>query len=176
VTEVAVSGVVEPGSSVGKFQIIEGYLPISPNKCMTCGKYHGTFIDFGFNDDWYGAVYFCSDCVTDMATQLGFASPSQRRALISSNQIHLEKRHQLEEELKRYKDAVDALGSLGINVAIPGISDAPPVEVVSNQGAEQLEIDFESTGDNSGSVKSDDVQGSPSVRNNDSLDEFLDTI
>lgn len=165
-----------PGSSVGKFQIIEGYLPISPNKCMACGSFHGTFIDFGLNDDWYGAVYFCSDCVSDMATQLGYASPSQRRALISSNQIHLEKRHQLEEELKRYKDAVDALGTIGIHALHPNSDSTSTLEVISNQREEQLTLDFESSGDEQGSVESNDVKGLASVRNNDSLDEFLDTI
>jgi hypothetical protein len=171
VTDVAI-----PGGTVGKFQIIEGYPPISPNKCMTCGKYHGTFIDFGFNDDWYGAVYFCTDCISDMATQLGYCGPSQKNALISSNKIHLQKRHELEEELKRYKDAVDALGVVGIHAMHPNSDSNSTMESISNSREEQLTIDFESSGDEQGSVESDDVEGSSGLRDDDSLDQFIDTI
>lgn len=165
-----------PGSSVGKFQVIEGYLPISPNKCMACGSFHGTFIDFGLNDDWYGAVYFCSDCVTGMAAVLGYVPSSEKDKFIAKIDEYVEKIKELEKEKNVYRDALAGMDAFMRGTSHPSISNSTNVEELSTKGEEQLTLDFESSGDEQGSVESDDVQGPPSIRNNDSLDEFLDTI
>ncbi len=165
-----------PGGTVGKFQIIEGYLPISPSKCMACGSFHGTFVDFGLNDDWYGAVYFCSACVTDMADQLGFHSPAQWAHMETAFKKQEQEINFLNEQLKRYKDAVDALGSVGIYAMHSNSDSSSTLEVISDQREEQLAIDSKPSGNKQRSSKQDDVKGSASVRNDDSLDEFLDTI
>lgn len=163
-------------TTVDKFQIIEGYPPVSPNKCMTCGKYHGTFIDFGFNDDWYGAVYFCSDCITGMASVLGYISSDEKDKFIAKIDEYVEKIKELEKEKDVYRNAVVALESFMRGTTVTSSVNANPVEILSTPTQEQLAIDFESPGDKQGLIESDDVKRSASVRNDDSLDEFLDTI
>lgn len=163
-------------TTVDKFQIIEGYPPISPNKCMTCGKYHGTFIDFGFNDDWYGAVYFCSDCITGMASVLGYISSTEKDKFIAKIDEYVEKIKELEKEKNVYRNAVAAMDAFMHGSGDARTINATPVEVFSAPVEKQLTIDFESSGDEQGPVEPNDVEGSTSVRNNDSLDEFLDTI
>lgn len=165
-----------PGGTVGKFQIIEGYLPISPNKCMACGSFHGTFIDFGLNDDWYGAVYFCSACVTDMASQLGYVSSNEKDKFIAKIDEYVEKIKELEKEKDVYKNAVAALESFMRGNSDAGTISVTPVEVIQTPVTEQLSIDFESSGDEQRSVEQDDVKGSSSVRDDDSLDQFINTI
>lgn len=171
--------IVYTEGTVDKFQIITGYPPISPNKCMTCGKYHGTFIDFGFNDDWYGAVYFCIDCIAGMASSLGYCGPSQKKALQESLKIHQTRCIELEKELKRYKDAVDALGAVGIMPNPIDFSAPIDNDAVEKFLAEREELpvtNSKPSGDKQRSIESDDVEGSPSVRDDDSLDQFIDTI
>lgn len=43
----------------------------SPGKCAVCGTTSRPVIDFNFNLDWYGAVYFCIDCLTEVARVVG---------------------------------------------------------------------------------------------------------
>ena len=48
---------------------------VAPGNCAVCrhsggdGRY---FVDFGLQLDWYGAVYFCSECVRELAGAIGY--------------------------------------------------------------------------------------------------------
>ena len=47
----------------------------APGKCCACGSAGDDgrqFIDFGMQLDWYGAVYFCTFCVTELCAAAGF--------------------------------------------------------------------------------------------------------
>lgn len=52
-----------------RIQVLD--VPISlPGVCTMCGSPGGDgrkFLDFGFQLDWYGAVYFCSECIKEFA-------------------------------------------------------------------------------------------------------------
>lgn len=48
---------------------------IAPGTCILCGSAgdgERTFVDFGKQVDWIGAIYFCSECFAEVATVLGF--------------------------------------------------------------------------------------------------------
>lgn len=47
----------------------------APGKCVMCGSSNGedrTFLDFGFAIDWYGVVYFCSECIKEFAQAINY--------------------------------------------------------------------------------------------------------
>lgn len=46
----------------GRFTLFKGSPPMPPAKCVVCGSTHGEFVDFGFDLDFYGVIYFCSTC------------------------------------------------------------------------------------------------------------------
>lgn len=46
----------------GRFKYSEKPLA-SPGKCAVCGAVDRPVIDFGFDLDYYGAVFFCVDCL-----------------------------------------------------------------------------------------------------------------
>jgi hypothetical protein len=70
VTEIA--GIEIPVTS--RFSIHEK--PINaPGVCCVCKHPGGGdrfFVDFGFQLDWYGAVYFCSECIIELSSAVGF--------------------------------------------------------------------------------------------------------
>lgn len=54
--------------------------------CMSAGSLKRKFIDFGFSIEWYGAVYFCTICFSEIARALDFVGFSTYQTLLSSNQ------------------------------------------------------------------------------------------
>lgn len=58
---------------MSKYRILD--VPdVSPGKCANCGasKNDGRrYIDIGLHVDWYGAVYICGHCLTDLANTMG---------------------------------------------------------------------------------------------------------
>jgi hypothetical protein len=67
-----------------RFQLIN--FPPLPGKCAACGYSGGTdsisstyermFIDLGFDVDYYGTIVFCTTCVIEMGSVLGFVTPT----------------------------------------------------------------------------------------------------
>lgn len=50
-----------------RFKVLERPFA-SPGKCAVCGSTDRPVVDFGFDLDWYGTVYFCVECLTEVAT------------------------------------------------------------------------------------------------------------
>jgi hypothetical protein len=62
----------------GKFKIYDHPVAL-PAKCSGCGIGHNNenrrqFIDIGISLDFYGVVYFCTECFAEIAVSLGFIS------------------------------------------------------------------------------------------------------
>lgn len=57
----------------------------SPGKCAICGTVSRPVIDFNFNLDWYGAVYFCVECMADVGRVIGLVPLEEMRALVQEN-------------------------------------------------------------------------------------------
>lgn len=48
---------------------------VAPGICAVCRNSGGdgrVFVDFGLQLDWYGAVYFCSECIRELCEAIGF--------------------------------------------------------------------------------------------------------
>lgn len=50
-----------------RFKILERPCA-NPGKCAVCGSSDRPVVDFGFDLDWYGTVYFCVKCLTEIAS------------------------------------------------------------------------------------------------------------
>lgn len=70
----------------------------APGVCCLCGTSGGddrTFVDFGKQLDWYGAVYFCNFCFTEVSQALNFIPVAKyselhtefRELLVKYNQL-----------------------------------------------------------------------------------------
>ena len=63
----------------------------APGKCVVCGYTGGDtggtrmFIDIGLDIDFYGVVYFCTDCMDSTAEILGYITPSRAEQLETAN-------------------------------------------------------------------------------------------
>jgi len=67
-----------------RFQLLDK--PIAaPAKCAICGSVSKPVIDLNFNLDWYGAVYFCVECMQAAARAIGLVSIKEYTALAQEN-------------------------------------------------------------------------------------------
>lgn len=81
----------------------------APGKCIVCSAVDSDsgrkFVDFGEQIDWYGAVYFCTFCINELATVCSWASSVS-----------------LENALRRVEELKETLGAA--NKIIRSLKDA----------------------------------------------------
>ncbi|SRR6266498_582719 len=61
--------------SLDKIRVIKGTPPCAPGQCVICctpGDQNSKFIDFGFDIDFYGSVYFCENCISQTLALLEY--------------------------------------------------------------------------------------------------------
>lgn len=60
----------------GKFVLMQAPAAL-PGKCTGCGtaRHANGFIDTGYDADFWGVIYYCYECVLDMASKFGFIGP-----------------------------------------------------------------------------------------------------
>lgn len=131
-----------------------------PAKCASCGYAGGDsdryFIDFGLDIDFYGVVYFCTDCFRNVCVSLDYAGPSTVQSLRERVAV-------LEAAVKQYEGMKDVLGGMadyvnsigGVltgNLAdavvvaagapshdlVPGEYDLAPTELASESGPDDV--------------------------------------
>lgn len=69
-----------------RFQLLSAPVA-SPGKCTVCGSSEigdREYIDFGFQLDWYGAIYLCTICLTEAGSVIGLVDPKSLNEIISS--------------------------------------------------------------------------------------------
>lgn len=92
----------------GRFVIHEGSPPSAPGTCAVCRSCGGdgrTFVDFGFTQEFYGRVYFCSFCFEECTSYLGWTSPVNTEHMSLANEA-------LENEVTDLKEENDRLNRL----------------------------------------------------------------
>lgn len=107
-----------------RIQIVD--TPVAaPGNCSMCGSCGGDgrkFLDFGKQLDWYGAVYFCTECVKEFSQAVdyipvdAFNSQAQELAKLQISYDQLVKRNKAVENalrnvLGRDNDPIDDLVS-----------------------------------------------------------------
>lgn len=80
-----------------------------PGKCSLCGDTgsdNRKFIDFGLQLDWYGAVYFCSECIKELAQAINYISLTHFESQARELSILQIKYDQLEARNKAVENAL----------------------------------------------------------------------
>lgn len=111
---------------------------MSPACCKICGTAtRGPFIDMHHAEEFYGSIYYCFDCASELAALVGFVHPDKYQALIEENarlehdiaeaEFALTKAKNLsgllDDLVKRYDDAV-----LGAIISSSNtVTEIPPV-------------------------------------------------
>jgi hypothetical protein len=128
--------------------------------CGSVGGDDRKFIDFGKQLDWYGAVYFCTECIKEFATAVDFIAKSAFDALYRDFQ-KLQVAH--DKLTLRNRAVEDAFRT------VLGNNDSPIDDLVNHPVASIQKSD---TGveANSGSIDGDkETEHSPSVEGSDDL-------
>lgn len=129
----------------------------APGCCATCGsgqdKYG--FVDTGLDAEFWGRVYFCSNCALEIAAVFGFISPgdyADLEAELDYGKLELEKMTEKADNFERILSGLDGLRAL-----IPGsfIDSNLPSNEVPKQETESVD---ESKPDDVESNDGDDKQ------------------
>lgn len=110
-------------------------LPTSlPGKCSLCGASDNNdgreYVDIGFELDFYGVIYFCTHCFSEISTAVGFFSSDKyhtKNAELESVEIKLSQVEAENVKLRVALSQLDFLGSHGATVD-DDPSDEKPVE------------------------------------------------
>jgi hypothetical protein len=143
---------------VGKYVLLDHPVAL-PGQCKTCGSAtKSPMVDMGYSENDYGAVYFCIDCITEIAGVVGFIDSTKHHNL-QQYLVELEERVlDLERVLSFNSSLLDIIKEAGyvradstftINVADSGISTTS-VSSIEAEKSEFLDIansHVENTGD-----------------------------
>jgi hypothetical protein len=116
--------------AVDRIQILERPMAL-PAKCIVCGGVDRPVLDFQFDIEYYGAVYFCVECLTDVVSKIGYAPVAEveARELEARNVIGKSRDivRQLEVEIADLHSRTDSMFS-SIGAVIRGELVPPPEE------------------------------------------------
>ncbi len=94
---------------MGKYRVLTAPELKKPSKCSNCGstKEDRKYVDFGLEIDWYGIVYLCTLCLTDVAKNSGIFDDitSEMRGLVAE----VKDKRYLEEQGERLHTKMEAL-------------------------------------------------------------------
>jgi hypothetical protein len=97
----------------GRFKVLDQPYAL-PSKCAFCSLGHNqdgkvSFIDTTLDLDFYGVVYICSNCLTEIAKSLGFIPPEGWQKIVEDSTNSLIENDRLRAENNGLRDAVNIL-------------------------------------------------------------------
>lgn len=85
-----------------------------PGSCFKCGSANRDFfIDLGMSFEFHGAVYICSECITEMASLSGFVSKEEISQIILDKEHLSEENFILVKRIDGQRKIIDGLRDLG---------------------------------------------------------------
>lgn len=154
---------------LGRVQLVKGTPPAPPGKCVICGGVgdkDSEFIDFGFEIDFYGVIYFCMPCIFEATSVLGLVSQQKYEDLQKQLELQEAAIKSLQLENGELYGVLGSLNKLSLfNSSASKQSDV--VEVVQEQPKSTEQDSRKSTTAKPRLVKQVNESGSSSVRNND---------
>lgn len=101
----------------GRVQVLDAPVAL-PGKCVQCGSSTNSdgrkFVDIGFELDYYGVIYFCTHCLTELSNALGYANPEQVKDLEDRLSEIVDHVARIEAENVKLRNALSNLDFLGI--------------------------------------------------------------
>lgn len=132
---------------------------MAPGICSLCGSSGDgkrKFIDFGKQLDWYGAIYFCSECIREVAQSIDYIHISDFNLLHDKLRKSIIKFDQLQEEHRIIKDVLSKLLS---NCTCNSDSPDDSSDVVSISISESEDIEESNSETVGGDSKIDESSG-----------------
>ena len=131
------STIVEQSS---RYRVVE-FPTALPGHCFGCRKHKGPFIDTGIQEDFLGAIYWCHDCVAEMARNFGFITPDQAHDL--KTQLNIANQDNI--------DYLESIGDLeeenvGLRRALTRSSGSPTVQSDSDSTVDEKPTGKEGSG------------------------------
>lgn len=157
---------------------------VPPSKCIVCGANHRRdgrkYIDFGLNIKMYGAVYFCTICVSEAAKMLGYLNPLDAQKLEEDWEAKNTEVDGLKDQNDKFRRALSELDFLG-NIRDAVSNDvADPDEGTSSMADsdnESVNAVERSEDDNARSNESSNEQGPSDVPDDaGGIDAFIGSI
>jgi transcription elongation factor Elf1 len=113
----------EDGESRYKFKILPAPAAL-PTKCIACGCSTKPVVDFACDIDWYGAVYFCEDCIVEAARMFGMVSTEQYNKVFDEaqrlNSNMKDATNTIEDAVREINERVHLLSAdIGTVLAVP---------------------------------------------------------
>lgn len=154
-------------TNLGRVQIVEGSPPALPGKCAMCGTTNGTFVDMGWDIEFYGVVYFCRYCIAQVCEVIGFISSERYEEMKVENKELLDKINKLKEENDEFRRALDAINR---------VFGGDDIRVISHVSRDEKsdEIDSDSSTGEERPTEQIDESGSKNLLNDVSFDDFFD--
>lgn len=168
-----------PYNALSKFQIVQGPLQFQPHNCSGCSRYQEVdgseleFIEWGFEVDFFGKVYICKACITQMAVQFGMHSNEEFADVMLKKSAAEMTALNNGNELRKYKNAVASLGDVGVIVPVFDVSGTRITAAPENEPIPAAKPVRKSGSTKSGSTKQTNEPGRSNVPNDESLDGFI---
>lgn len=148
----------------GRFKLLDAPYA-NPGKCGLCGYAASgenepadkrKYIDFNLDFEYYGALYFCTECMHSLCSELGYALPAEVDDVIDKLSVALA-------EVARLSVLVEAINGLANYLVECGWITLGAVYSDDSDTKESVEGDSESEKDDSGSAEIADESGSDDV-------------
>lgn len=114
-----------------RFRILNAAI-LAPGTCILCKSAGGDgrqFIDLGIQVDWFGAIYFCTYCIGEAATLLGFEKSDGLAKLKAVNDL-IEAQQKIFELQEQLNASRVLLRNCHCGDSVPSYSDVVDVSVV----------------------------------------------
>lgn len=133
---------------------------LPPGVCFICNVGGGVddrkFLDFGKQMKWYGAVYFCSECIKEIAQALDFYPAEVMKMLLESNGELVEANIKIKKEMESIRDSHRAIARTLSNCTCS--SDGS-----HSHDDENVSSDSKSESDDQPSFEFDSIEGFDSI-------------
>lgn len=163
-----------------KFSLLDTPVAL-PNYCVVCrsGKDDGRkYLDFGFNFDWYGAIYICGLCLSEAVSFLGWIKPEDHAKLVEAYKIAIGKYDELEVENVKLRSGLESLSFLGastsVNVGDDNLFVKSNDEAASDGESNSTDVDRAEESRKQELIRQNDVSRSEDVQTNESNNEDAD--
>lgn len=121
----------------GRFKLLSR--PVAaPGKCAVCGAVNRAVIDFNFDLDYYGAVYFCVECLKAAAEILGLVDGELLTRAELIQRAHVQQLTRAEEitgeYVSRFADLHDEFTGRLHNLSVSTAEDLSKIKSESSTG------------------------------------------